>query len=117
MYLVQQPRGVCLLANDLMVSENSLYFRHDAGLRLLILVSSLLMKSTQFVSHKLKHRRKSYSIGVIIDLIVTLCSKCCERGMASYIAQLHMPLMFSDTKARSGLQPRQLLNVGNSLGS
>ena len=103
MYLVQQPRGMCLLADDLTVSENSPYFCHDAGPRLSTLVSSSLVKSSQFTFLKLKCHQKGCSIGVIIGLMVTLCGRCCECGMASYIALLHMPLMFLDTKVRSGL--------------
>ena len=76
MYLVRQPRGMCLLTDDLTVSENSLYFRHDAGPRLSTLVSSLLMKSSQFALLKLKHRRKGCLIGVRISLMGTPCGRC-----------------------------------------
>ena len=94
---------MCLLADDLMVSENSSYFRHDAGLRLSILVSSSLVKSSRFALLKLKCCWKGCLIGVMIGLMVMPCGRCCECGMASYIARLHKPLMFSDTKAMSGL--------------
>ena len=103
MYMERQPRGMCLLVDDLTVSENSLYFRHDAGPRLSTLVSRLLMQSSQFAFLKLRHHWKGCLIGVMIGLMVTPFCRCCECVMALYIVQLHMSLIFSDTKARSRL--------------